>query len=137
MSRRKDVLAAGARSATFMGGIGENDVLRNVAKGKNAKRNKFVPEAVAPIARKKFTPRGTTVLVRRTEIASTSLLVTETMEKEQPAEGFVLEVGPEIASIAVGDNVVFGKYAGAEFKLNGETLLLMEADEIKGTLVNE
>jgi hypothetical protein len=32
---------------------------------------------------------------------------------------------------------VFGKYAGAEFKLNGEVLLLMEASEVKGTITTE
>jgi chaperonin GroES len=134
--KRKDMLAAGARSATFMGGVGENDPLRNVAKGKDAKRNTYVPEAEQPIVRKKFIPTSGVLLVRRSEVTTKSVIITEAMEKEQPAEGVVLEVGPKV-DIEVGSLVVFGKYSGAEFKLNGETLLLMETSDIKGTIVDE
>jgi co-chaperonin GroES (HSP10) len=136
MAKRKDVLAAGARSATFMGGSGENDIFRNVAPEGSFDTNVPVVEPVK-VVRKKFIPTTGVLLVRRDEARSASgILVTETMEKEQPAEGIVLEVGPKV-DIVVGSHVVFGKYAGAEFKLNGETLLLMEATEIKGTIVDE
>jgi chaperonin GroES len=135
--KRKDVLAAGGKSATFMGGVGDNDALRNVAP--EGTRN----EEVAPIEpektiRKRFIPTAGVLLVRRDEAKSASkIIVTETMEKEQPAEGIVLEIGTGCGDLRSGDNVVFGKYAGAQFKLNGEMLLLMEASEVKGTIVDE
>jgi chaperonin GroES len=134
--KRKDMLAAGARSATFAGGIGENDVLRNVAP--EGSRDETVPVIEpAKIVRKKFRPTTGVLLVRRDEVLSTSILITENMEKEKPAEGTVLEVGPGDHGIAVGDHIVFGKYAGTEFRLNGEILLLMDATDIKGTIVDE
>lgn len=138
--KRKDMLAAGARSATFMGGVGDNDILRNVAP--EGSRDESVPTVEREkIVRKRFIPTEGVLLVRRDEgPAASKLIVTETMEQEQPAEGIVLEVGSPISEnrgIKVGDHVVFGKYAGAQFKLNGETLLLMEASEIKGTVVDE
>jgi co-chaperonin GroES (HSP10) len=136
MAKRKDMLAAGARSATFMGGIGDNDPLRNAAKGKDAKRNTFVPEAAKPEARKRFIPTKGNLLIRRDEVLSTSVIVTDTMEKEKPAEGTILSTSAD-SDFILNQHVVFGKYAGAEFKLNGETLLLMGEDDIKGTLVDE
>jgi len=133
--KRKDMLAAGARSATFAGGIGENDVLRNVAP--EGSRDESVPAVeAAKIVRKKFRPMTGVLLIRRQEIANTSVIITDTMEKEKPAEGIVLEAGKGV-DIEIGSHVVFGKYAGAEFKLNGETLLLMDLTEIKGTIEDE
>src|ERR1700675_3590328 len=126
--KRKDILAAGGRSATFMGGSGDNDIFRNVAPEGSFDTTVPTIEPVKVI-RKKFIPTTGVLLIRRDEARSASgVLITETMEKEQPAEGTVLEVGHGIIEqfgIKVGDHVVFGKYAGAEFKLNDETLLLM------------
>lgn len=135
--KRKDMLAAGARSATFMGGIGENDALRNVAKGKDAKRNVAPKMKAAKVVIQKFTPTKGVLLVRRDVVETSSLIVTETMEKEKPAEGIILELGIDAErdfGLSEGDHIVFGKYAGAEFRLNGETLLLMDATEVKGTI---
>jgi len=132
---RKDMLAAGARSAKFAGGIGENDVLRNVAP--EGSRDESIPVIeTAPVTRKKFRPTKGVLLVRRQEVVTTSVLITDNMEKEKPAEGIVLEVGKGV-DIEVGAHVVFGKYSGAEFKLNGETLILLEEGEIKGTIEDE
>lgn len=134
--KRKDMLAAGARSATFNGGVGENDIFRNVAP--EGSRDESVPVVESTsIARKRFIPTAGVLLVKRAEAEAISkLVITDTMEKERPAEGIVLEVGPKV-DIEVGAHIVFGKYAGTEFKLNGELLLLMEKDDIKGTIVDE
>jgi hypothetical protein len=59
------------------------------------------------------------------------------MDKEQPAEGTVVVVGKKVVDIAADDHVVFGKYSGTEFKLNGETLLIMDIEDIKGTVEDE
>lgn len=132
---RKDILAAGARRATFAGGIGENDALRNAAP--EGSFDTTIPDMdVEKTPRKKFIPADGVLLVRRMEAQVFKRIVTDTMEKEQPAEGIILERGSG-ANYLVGSHIVFGKYSGAEFKLNGETLLLMDAKEVKGSLVDE
>lgn len=139
---RKDTLAAGAKSAKFAGGVGENDINRNLMSEEDraaleAETAKIVIEkAQAP--KKVFRPLGTTILVRRLEPEKLSdILITETLEKEKPAEGTVLVVGKKVVDVVAGDQVVFGKYAGTEFKLNGETLLIMDEADIKGLLEPE
>ena len=136
---RKDILAAGQRSAKFPGGVGENDVFRNVMSAEDAAA---ADAEIAEIAfekqaapRKKFIPTEAIMLVRRTE-AATSFLTEGIVEKEKPAEGVVLERGNNVP-FAIGDHLVFGKYSGTEFKLNGEILILLRVDEVQGTLVDE
>jgi len=139
---KKDALAQGARKASFAvgGGHAGDEVQINPGivstEGRDTSfDNVKIEKSFGP--RKRFIPLGTTLLVRRAQAADPSgLLLTEQLEQEAPAEGTVLAAGPE-AKVTIGDYVVFGKYAGAEFKLNGETLLLMESTEIKGTLVEE
>ena len=136
---RKDLLAAGQRSAKFAGGVGENDVFRNVMSAEDAAA---ADAEIAEIAfekqaapRKKFIPTEAIMLVRRTE-AVTSFLTEGLVEKEKPAEGVVLERGNNVP-FAIGDHLVFGKYSGTEFKLNGEILILLKVDEVQGPLVDE
>jgi chaperonin GroES len=138
---RKDTLAAGAKSAKFAGGVGEgagpsvmSDEDRAALEAETAKI--VVEKKQQP--KKIFRPLGTTLLVRRADPEKMSdILLTETLEKEKPAEGTVLEVGPKVVDVKRGDSIVFGKYAGTEFKLNGEVLLIMEESEVKGTLDEE
>jgi chaperonin GroES len=134
---RKDTLAAGARRATFAGGSGDGDIFRNVAPEDT--REDFVPDTTAtPISRKAFRPLGTDLLVRRTEAKNLSdILITDTLEKEQPCEGDVLAIGNSVTNVSVGDTVVFGKYSGQEFKLNGEVLLIMKLEEVRGIIAEE
>lgn len=131
---RKDTLAAGARSAKFAGGVGENDIFRNVSKEEKTDTVVAVEEKI--VVRKKFIPLEGVILVRRQEIEKSSVLITDTMEQEKPAEGTIVERGPKVP-LEVGTQVVFGKYAGAEFRLNGETLLLMKVEDILGSVEDE
>lgn len=133
---RKDVLAAGAQKAAFAGGIGENDIFRNVAPEGDESVEIVVPVAPPAAPRMKYIPVRDNLLVRRIEVAASSVLITDTMEKEKPAEGIVLAAGIK-SEYAVGTHIVFGKYCGTEFKLNGETLLLLTDDEVSGILVPE
>ena len=59
--------------------------------------------------------------------------------KEKPQEGKVIAVGPgafdndgkRIAiDVTTGDKVLYAKYAGTEFKLDGEDLLIVAAKDI-------
>lgn len=63
--------------------------------------------------------------------------------KEKPLEGVVIAVGegkrlddgsrvtPEVK---VGDRVLFGKYAGTEFKVDGEDHMILKESDILGIL---
>jgi chaperonin GroES len=61
--------------------------------------------------------------------------------RERPQEGEVVAVGEgkyrtdgvrQSLDVRAGDRVLFGKYSGAEIKLDGEELLIMREDEIFG-----
>jgi chaperonin GroES len=60
---------------------------------------------------------------------------------EKPSQGQVVYAGPgktddsgKVVAMGVkkGDKILFGKYSGQEFKLNGEDLLHMREDDIIG-----
>ncbi len=59
--------------------------------------------------------------------------------KEKPQEGKVIAVGPGAfdndgkritIDVSTGDKVLYAKYAGTEFKLDGEDLLIVAAKDI-------
>lgn len=134
---RKDVLAAGQRTATFVGGMGDGINLHKVS---DEPRMEFIPEPIAAARRKKFIPYGEVLLVRRTEakLGSGIIELAESVSKEQPAEGTIIGVSREHKHAwQVGQYLAFGKYSGTLFMLNDEELLLLEAEEVKGEIVDE
>ncbi|MBM3215757.1 co-chaperone GroES [Candidatus Poribacteria bacterium] len=85
-------------------------------------------------------PLSDHVCVERQEVEESrigSIIVPDTA-KEQPQLGKVIAVGPgrrdengvrRALSVKVGDTVIFAKYGGNEFELNGtEYLVLRESD---------
>jgi chaperonin GroES len=62
--------------------------------------------------------------------------------KEKPQEGEIVAVGPgkmvdgnlQAPAVAVGDKVLYGKYAGTEIKYGGEDLLIVREDDILAKL---
>ena len=54
--------------------------------------------------------------------------------KEKPQQGTVVAVGngkkDHYMTVAVGDTVLYGKYAGNELKLDGKDYLIMREDDI-------
>jgi chaperonin GroES len=88
---------------------------------------------------KSFQPNKGFYLVRRKdadEQTKGGLIIPETA-KEKPQQGEIVATHPENA-YKVGDNPLFGKYAGVDLKLDGmdgETFLLLPEDEIFGLLV--
>ncbi len=54
--------------------------------------------------------------------------------KEKPLRGEVLAIGngtkDEAMVVKVGDNVLYGKYAGTELELDGEKYLIMRQSDI-------
>ncbi len=107
--------------------------------------------ATAPKASSKKTklkPLGSRVVIKaleREEITKSGIVLPDTA-KEKPQEGRVLAVGPgdrhpdtgqRIAvDLKEGDRVLFQKYAGTEFKLDDEELLILSEKDVLG-LVTE
>lgn len=54
--------------------------------------------------------------------------------KEKPMQGEVIATGPgtkdEKMQVKKGDKVLYGKWAGTEVKVDGETLLIMKESDI-------
>jgi chaperonin GroES len=86
-------------------------------------------------------PLGDRVVVKaieRDEVTSSGIYLPDTA-KEKPQEGLIQAVGPgrllesgERAPMELkeGDRVIFAKYAGTEFKLGGEDLLILRESDI-------
>lgn len=52
--------------------------------------------------------------------------------KEKPHNGLVLAAGPECKTAKKGDIILFAKYAGSEFTMDGDELIIMREDDILG-----
>ncbi|GAB4444401.1 MAG: co-chaperone GroES [Anaerolineales bacterium] len=84
-------------------------------------------------------PLGTRVLVKPLEQESktaSGLLLPETA-KEKPQTGLVVAVGDdEDIKVKVNDKILFAKYSGTEFKLDGTEYLLLEANDVLAKFLN-
>lgn len=67
------------------------------------------------------------------EKTATGLIIPDTA-KEKPLAGKVVAVGPGTSEVKmevkVGDQVLYGKYAGTEVTVEGETYLIMRQSDI-------
>jgi chaperonin GroES len=99
-----------------------------------------------PIA-KKLRPLGDRVVLRPSaheELTKSGIVIPDTV-KEKPQEGMILSVGPgrvlddgtrETMDIKPGDKALYARYAGTEFKLDGEDLLIVSQKDILAIVVN-
>jgi chaperonin GroES len=90
-------------------------------------------------------PLADHVLIRRHEADEQQeggIIIPDTA-KERPQEGEILAVGPgrmmedgqrQPIAVAIGNTVLFGKYAGTEIKLDQEDLLVMRESDLLGVL---
>ena len=93
----------------------------------------------------KIRPLHDRVIVQRLEEEEKTkggIIIPDTA-KEKPQEGKViavgsgkiLENGTKLAlDVKVGDKILFGKYSGAEIKIEGEEFLMMREDDILGVI---
>ncbi|MDQ2953001.1 MAG: co-chaperone GroES [Chloroflexota bacterium] len=97
---------------------------------------------MAAVAEKtKLKPLGSRVVIKsldREEVTKSGIFIPDTA-KEKPQEGKVLAVGPGDrdengkripVDLKEGDKVLFQKYAGTEFKLDGEELLILSEKDV-------
>ncbi len=93
------------------------------------------------MAKPKLQPLGDRVAVKaiqREEMTKGGIVLPDTA-KDKPQEGIVVAVGPgkltedgkRIAmDVAVNDKVIYAKYAGTEFKLDDEELIILRETDI-------
>ena len=103
--------------------------------------SKATRHAVATPITKKLRPLGDRVVVQpsaREEMTKSGIVIPD-IAKEKPQEGKILAVGPgrvlddgkrEPMDLKKGDKVLYAKYAGAEFKVDGEDLLIVSQKDI-------
>ena len=89
----------------------------------------------------KLQPLGDRVVVRptpREEMTKSGIVLPDTA-KEKPQEGMIVATGPgrilddgkrEPMDVKVGQKVLYGKYAGTEFKVDDEELLIVSQKDI-------
>ncbi len=84
-------------------------------------------------------PMGTRVLIQPLDQESktaSGLLLPETA-KEKPQTGLVVAVGDdEEIKLKVNDKVLFAKYSGTEFKMDGTEYLLLESSDVLARFLN-
>jgi chaperonin GroES len=84
-------------------------------------------------------PMGTRVLIQPLDQESktaSGLLLPETA-KEKPQTGLVVAVGDdEEIKLKVNDKILFAKYSGTEFKLDGSEYLLLESSDVLAKFLN-
>ena len=89
----------------------------------------------------KLRPLGDRVVIKptpREEMTKSGIVLPDTA-KEKPQEGIVIAAGPgkifndgkrEAMDVAVGNKVLYAKYAGTEFKVDGDDLLIVSQKDI-------
>ena len=89
----------------------------------------------------KIEPLGDRVVIKPTpkeEVSKGGIVLPDTA-KEKPQEGKIIAAGPgrlteegnRIAmEVKKGDKVIYSKYAGTEFKLDGDELIIMREGDI-------
>jgi len=94
-----------------------------------------------PTTATKLRPLGDRIVIQpteREEMTKSGIVLPDTA-KEKPQEGTVLAVGPgrilddgkrEAIDVKKGDKVLYAKYAGTEFKVEGEDLLIVSQKDI-------
>jgi chaperonin GroES len=89
----------------------------------------------------KLRPLGDRVVIQptpREEMTKSGIVLPDTA-KEKPQEGKIIAAGPgrltdegkrEPMDVKAGDTVLYAKYAGTEFKIEGDELLIVSQKDI-------
>jgi chaperonin GroES len=90
-------------------------------------------------------PLSDRIVVKQKETESKSaggIVIPDTADKDKPMQGTVLAIGNgkyvdgkiTPLQVKVGDNVLFGKYAGTNIKLEGDEFLVMREEDVMGVI---
>jgi chaperonin GroES len=97
--------------------------------------------ATATASSTKLRPLGDRVVVKptpREEVTKSGIVLPDTA-KEKPQEGTVIAVGPGALlddgsrgsmDVKEGDKVLYAKYAGTEFKVDEDELLIVKQNDV-------
>jgi chaperonin GroES len=100
---------------------------------------------LATASNNKLRPLSDRVVIKptpREEMTKSGIVLPDTA-KEKPQEGTVLAAGPGKIledgtrgkmDVKEGDRVLYSKYAGSEFKIEGEDYLIVRQDDILATV---
>ena len=88
----------------------------------------------------KLKPLADRVLLKATEAEETtkSGIILSTANKEKPVISEVIAVGPGgviegkeiVMQVKVGDKILYSKYAGSDFKIDGEELTVLRQSDV-------
>jgi len=85
-----------------------------------------------------FKPLGDRVLVKIKEPETTTasgIIIPDNASKEKPNEAEVIAIGADVTHVAVGEKVIFSKFARtADVTVDGTNYLIMEVSEILGVM---
>src|SRR3954452_21690128 len=103
--------------------------------------------ALATATATKLRPLGDRVVIQptpREEMTKSGIVLPDTA-KEKPQEGKIIAAGPgrltdegkgEPMDVKEGDTVLYAKYAGTEFKIEGDELLIVSQKDILAIVEN-
>ena len=80
----------------------------------------------------KLVPLGDRVVLKelKAEETTKSGIVLPGQAQEKPQQAEVIAVGPVKMEVAVGDQVIYSKYAGTNVKLEDEEYIIVKQDDI-------
>jgi chaperonin GroES len=119
----------------------EEPTVATTTKAKPVRAPKSTASATVPPITKKLRPLGDRVVIKpspREEMTKSGIVLPDTA-KEKPQEGVILSVGPgrflddgtrEKMDVKKGDRVLYAKYAGTEFKVDDDELLILSQKDI-------
>jgi chaperonin GroES len=108
------------------------------AKNLSAHTNTIFQEEQMALSLKPLGDRVVVEPIEQEEVTAGGIVLPETA-KEKPQQGVVLAAGPGgrdedgkhvSMDVEVGDKVLYAKYAGTEFKLDGKKLLILRESDL-------
>ena len=109
------------------------DILFNIESRDGLKKG---VDALSNAVKVTLGPKGRNVVIEpaAAEQKTASGIIIPDTAKEKPQQGKVVAVGPgtkdNAMTLKVGDNVIYGKYAGTEFHLDGKDYMIMRESDV-------
>lgn len=97
------------------------------------------------MSKKNIRPLSDRVVVEARQVETKTaggIVIPDTADKDKPVQGTIIAVGVgkyidgtiQPLQVKVGDQVLFGKYAGTNIKLDDKELLVMREEDIMGVV---